>query len=297
MENITEKQNSKSIKIDRSSTLEILSIINEEDKKIAAVIQEILPAIALVVDCIVDNFKKGGRLFYFGCGTSGRLGVLDASECPPTFSVNSKMVQGVIAGGNKALVRSVENAEDSSIDGKKSIKKNKINDLDTVIGLSAIGTANYVHGALIEAKKRNATTVLICCNPYKKKEYIDYLIHAIVGPEIIAGSTRMKAGTATKMILNMISTTSMIKLNKVYNNLMVDVNVNNKKLFNRAINIISSICSCSLEDSKLYLNKSNGNVKAAIIMKKKAVNLSDSILLLNKYDGNLRSVLEHSKSL
>jgi len=295
MDNITEKQNSKSKTIDKSSTYEILSIINEEDKKIAAVIQEIIPEITLVVDCVVDNFKKGGKLFYFGCGTSGRLGVLDASECPPTFSVSREMVQGVIAGGNKALVKSIEKAEDSSNDGKKNIEKNKINNLDTVIGLSAIGTANYVHGALIEAKKRNASTVLISCNYLNKKKYIDYSINAVVGPEIIAGSTRMKAGTATKMILNMISTTAMIKLNKVYNNLMVDVNISNKKLFNRALNIISNICSCSLKESKFYLDRSSGNVKAAIVMKEKSISLSNSILLLNKYNGSLRDVLESSK--
>jgi len=205
------------------------------------------------------------------------------------------MVQGVIAGGNRALVESIENAEDSFDDGKKSIEKNKINNFDTVIGISAIGTANYVHGALIEAKKRKASTALICSNPYKKKQYIDYLINVIVGPEVIAGSTRMKAGTATKMILNMISTTAMIKLNKVYNNLMVDVKVNNKKLFKRAVNIISSVCSCDLKKSELYLHQSKGNVKAAIIMKEKKINLSDSILLLNKYDGNLKNALEHAE--
>ena len=295
MDNITEKQNSKSKKIDISSTLEILSIINEEDKKIAKVIQGILPEISLVVDCVVNKFKNKGRLFYFGCGTSGRLGVLDASECFPTFSVSKKMVQGVIAGGNKALIESVEKAEDSFNDGKKSVEKNKINNFDTVIGISAIGTANYVHGVLEEAKKRNASTVLISCNHYEKKEYIDYLINPIVGPEVIAGSTRMKAGTATKMILNMISTTAMIKLNKVYNNLMVDVNVSNKKLFKRAINIISNVCSCSLEESELYLDKSEGNVKVAIVMKEKDMTLSNAILLLNKYDGNLKNALECSK--
>ena len=173
MDNITEKQNSKSKKIDNLSTFEILSIINDEDKEIPGAIEEILPEITLLVDCAVNNFKNGGRLFYFGCGTSGRLGVLDASECPPTFSVSKKMVQGIIAGGNRALVESIENAEDSFDDGKKSIEKNKINNFDTIIGISAIGTANYVHGALMEAKKRNASTALICSNPYKKKEYID----------------------------------------------------------------------------------------------------------------------------
>ena len=295
MDNITEKQNPKSKKIDISSTFEILSIINQEDKVIPSIINNILPDISLLVDHIVSKFKNGGRLFYFGCGTSGRLGVLDASECSPTFSVDNKLVQGIIAGGKKALVESVESAEDSFEGGKKDIKKNKINKCDIVIGISANGTANYVHGALMEAKSRSASTALICCNNYQKSEYIDFLIKAIVGPEIIAGSTRMKAGTATKMILNMISTTTMIKLNKVYDNLMIDLRVSNKKLFNRGINIISNICSCNSQESEEFLNKADGKVKVAIIMKLKNVTLSQSISILTKYDGSLRKALAHCK--
>jgi len=292
MDNITEKQNSKSKRIDTLSTLEILSVINREDQSVACIVEKSIPDIKLAIDCIVNSFKNGGRLFYFGCGTSGRLGVLDASECPPTFSVPKRLVKGVIAGGNKALVESVEKAEDSLSDGRKDILKNKINKFDTVIGISAIGTANYVHGALIEAKKNKAKTVLVCCNNYNKKKYIDYVVNAVVGPEVIAGSTRMKAGTATKMILNMISTTAMIKLNKVYDNLMVDVKISNKKLFNRAINIIANVCSCNLKCAESVLNKSKGNVKVAIMMQNKKMSFSESIDLLDKCDGNLRVALK-----
>ena len=291
MNKVTEQQNLKSKKIDMKSTSDILSIINNEDKLVAYQVEKKIFEISLLIDEIVYRIKNDGRLFYIGCGTSGRLGVLDASECPPTFSTEEGLVKGIIAGGQKALSQSVENAEDSYLDGINSVKKNKITDKDVLIGISANGGAPFVHGALEYAKKNRTLTSLICCNRVQKYDYIDYLLSIVVGPEIIAGSTRMKAGTATKMILNMISTTTMIKLNKVYDNYMVDLKINNKKLFNRAVNIISIITKASNSISKEYLIKSKGNVKVAIIMLNKNIEYKEAIFILENNHGNLNKIL------
>ncbi len=292
MDKVTEQQNSKSKKIDMQSTYKILSIINDEDKAIAFEVEKYLYDISLLVDKIVHRIQNDGKLFYIGCGTSGRLGVLDAAECPPTFSTEKNLVQGIIAGGKKALSEAIENVEDSKLDGIDVIQKHKINNKDILIGISANGDAPFVHGALEYAKKNNTLTALLCCNDIKKYNYIDHLVSVIVGPEIIAGSTRMKAGTATKMILNMISTATMIKLNKVYNNYMVDLKINNKKLFNRAINIISTITNSSKLVSKNYLINSKGNVKVAIIMNRNNVDYNSAILQLEKNKGNLNKILK-----
>ena len=293
MDKITEKQNPDSDNLDLLSIDEILYLINEEDRKISKAVRANIPLINELIEKIVEKVKIGGRLFYVGCGTSGRLGVLDASECPPTFSVDSSLVQGIIAGGDKALRKSVENAEDSFTDGSRQILLHKIKSCDTVIGISANGSAEFVHGALKEAFKYNALTALLTFNDIEKLKYVKYLISTNVGPEIIAGSTRLKAGTATKMILNMISTASMIKLNKVYRNYMVDLTVSNKKLLNRAINIISAITGKDSDQSKDLLSKSNGNVKSAIIMSVLKVSQSESLKLINKYHGNIRSILRN----
>jgi len=287
MDNITEKQNSKSENLNNLEIIEILEIINIEDQEVAIRVHGILPKINLLILDIVEKMNKGGRIFYIGCGTSGRLGVLDASECPPTFGTEDDLVQGIIAGGYKALSKSVENAEDSYNDGFNIINEKKINNLDIVIGISASGRAPYVHGALNNAQEKGATTSLICCNKIDNKKYINHLLPVVVGPEIITGSTRMKAGTATKMILNMISTTVMIKLNKVFGNLMVDLKLNNKKLLNRAISIIIQISKTNKKNAEKYLKKSNGNVKIAIIM-----------ILHNKTSKEAEELLiEHNNSL
>ena len=290
MDNITEKQNSKSEKLNQLDPIEILRIINDEDKKVAARVSEILPEINYLILDIIKKMKKGGRLFYVGCGTSGRLGVLDASECPPTFGVEHDLVQGIIAGGYKALSKSIENAEDSFNDGFNIISKKNISELDTVIGISASGTAPYVHGALSNSSEKGATTALICCNNHINNN-IDHLLSIVVGPEVVTGSTRMKAGTATKMILNMISTTVMVKLNKVFGNLMIDLKLNNKKLVNRSISIVSKIARIDKNKAKTFLKKADGNIKVAIIMAVHNKSFKEAINLLQKYNGNLEQII------
>jgi len=291
MDNVTEKQNSKSENLDQLEIIEILDIINREDQKVAISVSSILPKINFLILDIIKKMKKGGKIFYIGCGTSGRLGVLDASECPPTFGVEHDLVQGVIAGGYKALRKSVENAEDSYDDGFNIINEKKINKTDTVIGISASGTAPYVHGALYHSKQKGATTALICCNEGNNKKYISHLLSVIVGPEVITGSTRMKAGTATKMILNMISSTVMIKLNRVFGNLMIDLKLSNKKLFNRAISIIVQLTKSDEKKAENFLNRANGNVKIAIVMITYNKNFNESEDILMKHNGNLNLIL------
>ena len=291
MENVTEKQNSKSENLDQLESIEILDIINREDQKVAISVSRILPKINFLILDIIKKMKKGGKIFYIGCGTSGRLGVLDASECPPTFGVEHDLVQGVIAGGYKALRKSVENAEDSYDDGFNIINEKKINKTDTVIGISASGTTPYVHGALYHSKQKGATTALICCNEGNNKKYISHLLSVIVGPEVITGSTRMKAGTATKMILNMISSTVMIKLNRVFGNLMIDLKLSNKKLFNRAISIIVQLTKSDEKKAEIFLNRANGNVKIAIVMITYNKNFNESEDILMKHNGNLNLIL------
>ena len=291
MDNITEKQNPKTKKIGLLSIKEILKIINDEDNSIAKSVSKEIVKIELLIIDLVESIKKGGKLFYIGCGTSGRLGVLDAAECPPTFSTSSDLVQGIIAGGDKALRKSVENAEDSIQAGKDIINEKRISNKDGVIGISASGNAKYVLGALSEANKIGAITAMICCNEIKLNNYIKHLIRIVVGPEIISGSTRLKAGTATKMALNMISTTTMIKLNKVYNNYMVDLKVSNKKLYNRALRMIQNITSCSKVTSERILKKTNGNVKVSIIMIELGKDLNEAKNILDEFDGNLDKIL------
>ena len=292
MDKITEKQNPKSNNLDNMTTVEILNLINQEDAVIHSEIKKSIPKIEKMIDEIVLNIKNGGRIIYVGCGTSGRIGVLDASECPPTFSVDKNLVQGIIAGGDSALKNAIENIEDSFLDGSKDILLKDVKNNDSVIGISANGSANYVHGALIEAKNNNALTALITFNDYAKDDYLDHLIITVVGPEIISGSTRMKAGTATKMILNMISTTVMIKLNKVFKNYMVDLNVSNQKLYSRAINIISNITNLNSKKSKILLTNAKENVKCAIVMNALNIDYEKSLKLIEESNGNIRKIID-----
>ena len=246
---ITEQQNSASANIDENSILEILSIINNEDAEVALAIQNKLSEIEAFIKELIPRVKGGGRLFYVGSGTSGRLGVLDAAECPPTFSTSPTMVKGIIAGGYDALVGSIEGAEDNPTDGAKAIIDYGINSESTVLGITASSTTPFVLGALEKAKEFGAMTGLLLCNNPPKLEYVDHIISIIVGPEVISGSTRMKAGTATKLILNMITTAAMIKLNKTYGNLMVDLKVSNNKLWDRGTRIIQHLTDLSYDDS------------------------------------------------
>ena len=289
---ITEQQNSASANIDENSTLEILSIINNEDAEVALAIQNKLSEIEAFIKSLIPRVKGGGRLFYVGSGTSGRLGVLDAAECPPTFSTSPTMVKGIIAGGYDALVRSIEGAEDNPTDGAKAIIDYGINSESTVLGITASSTTPFVLGALEKAKEFGAMTGLLLCNNPPKLEYVDHIIPIIVGPEAISGSTRMKAGTATKMVLNMITTTLMIKLNKTYGNLMVDLKASNEKLWDRGTRIIQHLTDLSYDDSLKLLQSADGEVKTAIVMEKLKMEAGDTRQKLNENKGSLRKVLD-----
>ena len=289
---ITELKNSLSSKLDTMTTNQIIELINSEDSKISLVIKELIPRIIPLIEKIVININNGGRLIYVGAGTSGRLGVLDASECPPTFSTDKNLVIGIIAGGTKALYNSIEGAEDDLNLAIKDVKKYKVNKKDSIIGIATSGTTPYVHQFLKESKKNDSFTSIITCNKIKKESYIDNQIECIVGPEILTGSTRMKAGTATKMILNIISTTTMIKLNKVYQNFMVDLKISNDKLNNRAINIVSQVTDLNKNESKNLIIKANGYVKNAILMHLKNKNYIESCKILKRNNGSLRKSIE-----
>ncbi|MBM4103569.1 MAG: N-acetylmuramic acid 6-phosphate etherase [Planctomycetes bacterium] len=291
----TEKRNCKSRNIDRLSTLQIVEVINTEDMIVAPAVAKERKAIAAAVDVIVKRFKKGGRLFYVGAGTSGRLGVLDASECPPTFGVRPTLVQGIIAGGRRALVRSIEGAEDHAEDGMRSIQRKKVKANDVVIGIAACGLTPFVHGALSRARKLGAATVFITCAPEMVKHLpADIIINPVVGPEVITGSTRMKAGTATKLVLNTITTAVMIKLGKVYDNLMVDLNATNEKLKDRSIRIVTWITGLSRKKAEVLLGRARGRVKAAIVMYFRNTDFTGARKLLRQNDDSLRKVIERA---
>jgi len=290
-EKVTESKNPKSLSLDNMSTIEIIKLINEEDSKISVVIKEIIPKINSLIKNITKKVLNGGRIIYVGSGTSGRLGVLDASECPPTFSVDQNIVQGVIAGGNDALVKSIEGAEDDLKLAVGDFKKLKVNESDSIIGITSSGSTPYVLKFLELGYKKGALTSIITSNKIKKLNYVNHTIAIMVGPEIITGSTRMKSGTATKMVLNMISTTTMIKLNKVYKNYMIDLKVSNKKLEKRAINIISEVTCLNYESSFEILKNANFKVKNALLMNLKKITYDESCEILRKFKGNLRNAL------
>lgn len=288
----TEDRNPISYDLDLKSTREILEIINTEDQKIAYKVKDAMDQIEALVDELINTFANGGRLFYLGAGTSGRLGVLDASETVPTFSVDPKMVTGLIAGGDDALRNPIENAEDSKEAAKADLKKENLTSNDFVIGIAASGRTPYSIGAIEYAKEIGAKTGSIACNKDAKiSEYSDYPIEVETGAEVLSGSTRMKAGTATKMVLNMITTTAMIKIGKVYDNLMVDLKPTNEKLVDRATKIISEISGYDYESSKKTLSQANNNVKAAIIMATKNVDYEESIKILENNKGFIREDL------
>ncbi len=289
---ITELRNSSTHDIDCKSTLEVVDIISSEDSTIIAAVHKERLSISKAVDLIVKSFKNGGRLFYVGAGTSGRLGVLDASECPPTFGTSPELVRGIIAGGVDALTRSIEGAEDKHGYGELAIRNHGITSLDTVVGIAAGGTTPFVHGALVQANKIGATTIFLCCNPdTDPAEKVDVIIRPMTGPEVITGSTRMKAGTATKIILNTLTTASMIKMGKVYENLMVDLQVKNVKLKDRAERIIMTVTDLDRDAAGKLLNHAQGNVKTAIVMHKLQIDCDDATKRLDEYDGLVRKVL------
>jgi N-acetylmuramic acid 6-phosphate etherase len=293
----TEQRNIISNKIDTKSIIDIIEIINSEDKKVPLAVEKCLDKIANVISLVVESFENDGRLIYIGAGTSGRLGVLDASECPPTFGVSKEMVQGIIAGGDYALRNSVEGVEDDREAGIESCKKISLNNKDTLIGITANGGAPFVVEALKYASSIGCKTAAISSNQNAKIFDVvdpDFRIHADVGPEIITGSTRMKSGTAQKLILNMITTTAMIKIGKVYNNWMIDLNPVNSKLINRSINMICDITHCSKEEAKTTFYDSKMNVRASVIMILLNINLEEAKVLLEKNKGNINDVLDNN---
>lgn len=289
----TEQQNPRSSDIDSKNVREILSAINNEDSIIANAVKDAIPKIEEAVELTLRSVKLGGRIFYIGAGTSGRLGVLDASEIPPTYSEDKDVFIGLIAGGDKALRESIEGAEDSHENAIKDLEAFQINTNDTLIGISCSGAAKYVISALDHARSRGAKTVYLVTNP---KPYsmtkVDVVIHADTGPEIITGSTRMKAGTATKMILNMISTATMIKLGKVYGNLMVDLMAVNEKLVDRGTRIISKLTGSDYERSKERLIESEFSVKVAIVMEIHNCTSDEANNKLNEADGFLNRIID-----
>lgn len=288
----TEKRNRRSENIDRMSTVQIVKLINAEDRLVASAVGKEYKQIAAAVDMIVEHFKRNGRLFYVGAGTSGRLGVLDASECPPTFGVSPLLVQGIIAGGKRALVRAVEGAEDKANDGIKAVNKYKISAKDVVVGIAACGLTPFVRAALKEAMKKGAGTIFITCAPEAVKDIpAQIIINPVVGPEVVTGSTRMKAGTATKLVLNILTTTTMIKIGKVYGNLMVDLKATNNKLRDRSVRIVSEMTGLSKPRAAGLLKKAQGKVKTAIVMYFRKVDFQQAENILDKNEQSLRKAI------
>lgn len=289
---ITEQSNPRTLYIDRMSTLEMLQTINDEDRRVALAVQEVIPRIAEAVDAIVTRMEKGGRMIYVGAGTSGRLGVLDAVECVPTFSASPELIIGLLAGGEAAMTRSIEGAEDDAAAGRADLLALNITSHDVIIGIAASGTTPYVLSALQTANDISALTIGICCNvPAPLLELATIKIGVTVGPEVISGSTRMKAGTAQKLVLNMLSTAVMVKLGKVYGNLMVDVQSTNEKLVRRAHQIISQIAGIDENTAIDLLQQADKSVKVAIVMHKRGVSADEARALLHKSGGRLRDVI------
>jgi N-acetylmuramic acid 6-phosphate etherase len=289
----TEQQNSQSSQIDSMSINDILKTINREDQNIAIAVQATLPDIGKTVELTVNSIQKGGRVFYVGAGTSGRLGVLDASEIPPTFSAPKGLFIGVIAGGENALRNSIEGAEDRPEEAIIDLGQYDLNENDTLVGISCSGAANYVVSALDHAKENGAKTVYLVTNPdpFKITE-VDVIINALTGPEVVTGSTRMKAGTATKLILNMISTATMIKLGKVYGNLMVDLMAVNDKLVDRGTRIIEQLTDLDYDGAQLKLFEAEKSVKTAIVMQKLNCTLDEAREKLDNAGGFLRNLID-----
>lgn len=293
---LTEQRNPNTMDIDTKSTLEILKIINDEDKKVPYVVEKEIPYIAQAVEMVVESFKNGGRLLYFGAGTSGRLGVVDAAECPPTFGTPHEMVQGFIAGGKQAMFVAQEGAEDKEENGAIDVIKAGVNSRDTVVGIAASRRTPYVVGAVKKAKELGAKTVFITCNPrseFNIKE-VDVAICPEVGPEVIMGSTRMKSGTAQKLVLNMITTTAMIRIGKVYENMMIDLQMTNQKLVERSKRIVMIVTGVSYDEAAKYLKEAKGNVKTAIVMIKANIGYEEAVRRLKLSDGFVRKAIENN---
>ncbi len=289
---LTEQLNPRSVDIDTRSTQEILSVINDEDALIASAVRDQIQAIGAFTDTAFNALAEGGRLIYLGAGTSGRLGVLDASECPPTFQSDPAQVLGIIAGGDSALRKSSEHKEDDPSGAHRELDSIGVGPNDAVLGIAAGGTTPFVLGGIEHAKSRGASTGLLCCTPIEQPASCDVLIAVQTGPEIITGSTRMKAGTATKLVLNMISTGAMIKLGKVHGNLMVDLRATNDKLRDRAARILCMDLGIDRGEAFVLLDRAHGMVKPAIVMRRLGVRFEAAEALLAKCDGRLSRALD-----
>ena len=290
---ITEQRNPNSKHVDSLSALEIVQLMNQEDKQVPLAIEKCLPQIAQAVECIVAAFQQGGRLVYIGAGTSGRLGVLDASECPPTFGVSPEMVKGIIAGGERALRHPIEGAEDSKAQAVVDLQTIQFSSKDVLVGIAASGRTPYVIGALEYAKSLGSVTVSIASNPNSAMaNIVDIAIDTVVGPEVLTGSSRLKSGTAQKLVLNMLTTASMILMGKCYQNLMVDVQASNEKLKARAIRIVMQATDCDKALAEETLKQADQNAKLAIMMILSGLDRAQAEALLEKHQGKLQLALK-----
>ena len=291
---LTEQRNPASVNIDRMSASELVELINAEDATVAAAVAREGQHIADAVELVVERLRRGGRLIYVGAGTSGRLGVLDASECPPTFGTDPEMIQGLIAGGYGALVRAREGAEDDRDVGGTDLRERNVVPDDVVMGIATSGGTPYVQGALEEAVRSGAGTVFLCCTPVEEGAVpTDVAISPLTGPEVVTGSTRMKAGTATKLVLNTITTATMVLLGKTYENLMVDLQATCEKLRDRACRILVETTGVGYEEAASVIADAGGSVKAAIVMQKAGVDLEEANRLLEDSGGFVRKALSH----
>ncbi|EPX4127569.1 N-acetylmuramic acid 6-phosphate etherase [Vibrio alginolyticus] len=289
---VSEGRNPDTMDIDLLPSLDIVQRINQQDKLVPLAVEKVLPEIAEAVDKITEAFKVGGRLFYIGAGTSGRLGVLDASECPPTFGTDPEMVVGIIAGGKEAMFRAKEGAEDDPALGEQDLKENTLTQRDVVVGIAASGRTPYVIGGLDYANELGATTVALSCNPDSPiADIADIAISPVVGPEALTGSTRLKSGTAQKLVLNMLTTASMIRLGKSYQNLMVDVKATNAKLVARAARIVMQATDCTNQEAKTALKETDYDAKLAILMILTGLDRESATEQLNAKQGYLRKVV------
>ena len=289
---LTELRLPESMNLDAMSVEEAVAMMNAQDAKAVAAVGAVRDSVAAGVKLVVSCLKNGGRLLYFGAGTSGRLGVLDASECPPTFRTDPEMVQGIIAGGLEAMFRAKEGAEDSPEHGAQIVDEKNVGEHDVVMGIAAGGTTPFVHGALRRAAERGGKTIFLSCvQPVPTEPKVDVVIRPLTGPEVVTGSTRLKAGTATKLVLNMITTLSMVQLNKVYENLMVDLRATNKKLWDRGARIIATLTDLPRDQSMELLKMADGHVKVAIVMHKKKIAADAARKLLEQHGGKMRDAI------
>ena len=290
---LTEQRLAESMRLDQLSVEDALAVMNEQDGSAVIAVASQRAEVAKAVTLVTTALKSGGRLIYVGAGTSGRLGVLDATECPPTFGTDTNLVQGIIAGGEGAMFRSAEGAEDRTSDGAAAMDAKKIGPGDVVMGIAAGGTTPFVRGALARAGELHAKTIFLCCVGKTAGEpQADVVIRPLTGPEVLTGSTRLKAGTATKLVLNQITTLAMVGLGKVYENLMVDVRAINEKLQDRAARIVTLLTGLSREKSLALLQSTHGEVKTAIVMQKRGINATEAKRILEKAGGSLRAALE-----